>query len=69
VAWGFCAGTNQSLIGHAFDQALIATRLTKLFANTRSIPLESHIIFYRLSENLIEIIGVLHLRQDPGRHI
>jgi toxin ParE1/3/4 len=69
VAWGFCAGTNQSLIGHAFDQALIATRLTKLFANTRSIPVESHITFYRLNENLVEIIRVLHSRQDPERHI
>ncbi len=42
---------------------------SKLFANTRSIPVESHIIFYRLNENLVEIIRVLHSRQDPERHI
>jgi toxin ParE1/3/4 len=35
----------------------------------RSLSAESHVIFYRVREGVIEIVRVLHGRQDPNRHI
>jgi len=35
----------------------------------RSFPVESHIVFYQVRSKQIEIIRVLHGRQDPDRHI
>lgn len=35
----------------------------------RSIPATSHVIFYRVKTHRIEIIRVLHARQDPYQHI
>lgn len=35
----------------------------------RSLPIQSHILFYRVAANHIEIIRVLHGRQEPLRHM
>jgi hypothetical protein len=35
----------------------------------RSLPIESHILFYRVTANRLEIIRVLHGRQDPVRDL
>uniref|UniRef100_UPI00405667D4 type II toxin-antitoxin system RelE/ParE family toxin n=1 Tax=Candidatus Electrothrix sp. TaxID=2170559 RepID=UPI00405667D4 len=35
----------------------------------RSIPSTSHVIFYRIQAQTIEIIRILHVRQDPSRLI
>ncbi|WP_337879952.1 type II toxin-antitoxin system RelE/ParE family toxin [Rheinheimera sp.] len=50
-------------------QPLIGRERTELLANIRSLPVESHTLFYRITFNRIEIIRVLHRRQDPGRHL
>ncbi len=41
----------------------------ELLPNLRSFPVERHIIFYRLEIEQIEVIRVLHGRQDPQRYI
>ena len=35
----------------------------------RSYPEESHVIFYRITENGIEIIGVIHQSEDIEQHL
>ncbi len=35
----------------------------KLLPDTRSLPVESHTLFYRVTPNQIEVIRVLHSRQ------
>lgn len=35
--------------------------------HVRSLPMMSHVMFYRINDNTIEIIRVLHGRQDPFR--
>ena len=39
-----------------------------LLPGIRSLPVASHIVFYRLAEGCVEIVRVLHGRQDPRRH-
>ncbi len=41
----------------------------ELLTALRSITAESHVVFYRISNHQIEIVRVLHFRQDPQRHI
>lgn len=40
-----------------------------LQSGTRSLSIQSHIVFYRVSGEQIEIIRVLHGRQDPHFHL
>jgi len=40
-----------------------------ILANMRCISIERHVVFYRLQTENIEIVRVLHSRQDPQRHI
>ncbi len=41
----------------------------ELLSNMRSFPVDSHVIFYRLKQYQIEVVRILHGRQDPQRHI
>ena len=40
-----------------------------LFPAMRSLSVESHVIFYRLKSRQIEIVRVLHGRQNPQFHL
>jgi len=51
------------------QQPLMGTERPELLPNTRSLPIESHTLFYRVTANRVEIIRVLHGRQDPRRHL
>ena len=51
------------------QQPLIGTERPELLQDTRSLPIESHTLFYRVTANRVEIIRVLHGRQDPQRHL
>jgi len=51
------------------EQALIGTERPELLPDARSLPMQSHTLFYRVTANRVEIIRVLHSRQDPKRHI
>lgn len=48
---------------------LMGTERPELLAGLRSLPIESHILFYRVTPSQIEIIRVLHSRRDPARHL
>lgn len=39
-----------------------------IIASLRSFPEGKHIVFYRISGNDIEIVGVPHQTQDPHHH-
>jgi toxin ParE1/3/4 len=50
-------------------QPMLGAERPELLTNTRSLAIQSHIVFYRLNDDQIEIIRVLHARQDPLRHL
>ncbi|MFU8765951.1 MAG: type II toxin-antitoxin system RelE/ParE family toxin, partial [Haliea sp.] len=51
------------------EQPLVGTERYDLLPDSRSLPIESHTLFYRVTANRVEIIRVLHGRQDPHRHL
>jgi toxin ParE1/3/4 len=51
------------------EQPLIGVDRSELLSGSRSLPIESHTLFYRVTPDTIEIIRVLHGRQDPQRHL
>ena len=51
------------------EQALIGVDRSELLLGARSLPIESHTLFYRVTPETVEIIRVLHGRQDPQRHL
>ena len=51
------------------EQPLLGVERPELLSDMRSITVESHVIFYRVQSRRIEIIRVLHARQDPNRQI
>lgn len=51
------------------QQPLMGTERPELLPDVRSLPIESHTLFYRVIANRVEIIRALHGRQDPQRHL
>ena len=51
------------------EQPLIGVDRSELLPSARSLPIESHTLFYRVTTDTVEIIRVLHGRQDPQRHL
>lgn len=51
------------------EQPLMGVERPELMPDTRSLPIQSHTLFYRVKPNQVEIIRVLHGRQDPQRHL
>lgn len=51
------------------EQPLIGVDRSELLSRVRSLPIESHILFYRVTPDTVEIIRVLHSRQDPQRYL
>ena len=51
------------------QQPLIGAERSELLPDSRSLTVESHILFYRVTANSVEIIRILHGRQDPQRHL
>jgi len=51
------------------EQPKMGVEREALLPNMRSFPVEHHIVFYRLQSEHIEIVRVLHARQDPQLHI
>jgi toxin ParE1/3/4 len=62
--------------------ALIEKRLNQLLENPhlgearpdiregyRALPVEKHLIFYRLSADYIDVLGIPHARMDARRHL
>lgn len=51
------------------EQPKIGIDRSELLLGVRSLPIESHTLFYRVTSDTVEIIRVLHSRQDPQRHL
>lgn len=51
------------------QQPLMGSERPELLPDARSLPVNSHTLFYRVTANRVEIIRVLHGRQDPQRHL
>lgn len=51
------------------EQPLMGIERPELLPSIRSLPIQSHTLFYRATENRVEIIRVLHGRQDPQLHL
>tara|TARA_X000000950_G_C13745516_1_gene590365 strand:+ start:447 stop:746 length:300 start_codon:yes stop_codon:yes gene_type:complete len=51
------------------QQPLMGTERPELLPDTRSLPIESQTLVYRVTANRVEIIRVLHGRQDQQRHL
>jgi len=51
------------------EQPHIGIERSEIFPGIRSVAMESHVVFYQVQSNHIEIVRVLHARQDPNRHI
>ena len=50
-------------------QPFMGTERPELLPGIRSLPIESHVLFYRVTGSTIDIIRVLHGRQDPARNL
>ena len=50
-------------------QPIMGVERTELAVGMRSFPVKSHVVFYRVETNQVQIVRVLHGRQDPHRHI
>ncbi len=51
------------------EQPLMGIERPELLPGARSLPIESHTVFYRVTADTVEIIRVLHGRQNPQRHL
>jgi len=51
------------------QQPLMGTERNELLPEARSLPIKSHTLFYRVTADTVEIIRVLHGRQDSQRHL
>lgn len=51
------------------QQPLMGTERPELLPDVRSLPVKSHTLLYRVNANKVEIISVLHGRQDPQHHL
>ena len=59
----------KNLFWELTEQPEMGVEREELLPDMRSLPVESHIIFYRSQQSQVEIVRVLHGRQDPQRHI
>ncbi|MDR7121328.1 type II toxin-antitoxin system RelE/ParE family toxin [Rheinheimera soli] len=50
------------------EQPFIGVERAEILSDIRSLAIQSHTLFYRLTAGQIEIIRVLHGRQDALRH-
>ena len=51
------------------EQPLIGIDRSELLPDVRSLLIESHTLFYWVTTDRVEIIRLLHGRQDPQRHL
>ena len=51
------------------EQPKMGVERDELLPNMRSFSVDSHVVFYRLQQSQVEVVRVLHGRQDPRRYI
>ncbi len=50
-------------------QPLMGIERPDILPDIRSFPIGSHVLFYRVTTDSLEIIRLLHSRQDPQQHL
>ncbi len=50
-------------------QPFVGAERPELLPGMRSLPVASHILFYSVTPDAVEVIRVLHGRQDPRQHL
>lgn len=48
---------------------MIGTDRPELYEGIRSLPTQSHVIYYRIQAQRIQIVRVLHSKQDEYYHL
>lgn len=61
--------TLKGSIWSLIEQPLMGIERPELLTGMRSLSIESHILFYRITTRNIEVVRVLHGRQDPVRQL
>ena len=51
------------------QQPLMGIQRPELLKSIRSFPIDSHTLFYRIRDTKVEIVRILHGRQDPQRYL
>ena len=51
------------------EQPLMGVERSELLPGIRNLPIESHALFYRVTTDTVEIIRLLHGRQDLQRQL
>ncbi|MCV6615295.1 MAG: type II toxin-antitoxin system RelE/ParE family toxin [Cellvibrionaceae bacterium] len=51
------------------QQARLGRKRPELIEGVRSLPYKSHTLYYRIVADRVELVRVLHGRQDPQRHL
>ncbi|MGH2618869.1 MAG: type II toxin-antitoxin system RelE/ParE family toxin [Thermomicrobiales bacterium] len=46
----------------------VGVRVPRLFPGCRVRPVERHGLYYRILDDVIEVVRILHERADPTRH-
>jgi toxin ParE1/3/4 len=64
----YAAKLDKAIAGLAdFPEA--GQRCAQLFAGCRTRRIERHVLYYRVENDAIEVLRVLHERTDPTRHL
>jgi toxin ParE1/3/4 len=71
--WGVTQASNylenlKALFWRLTEQPKMGIDREDLLPTMRSFTVETHVVFYRLRSDQVEIVRVLHGRQDPKRH-
>jgi toxin ParE1/3/4 len=51
------------------DNPRLGDAKNDLGAGLYSFPVEHHVLYYRINEDVVEIVRILHERMDPARHL
>ncbi|ONF43279.1 plasmid stabilization protein [Marinobacter lutaoensis] len=72
--WGISRATSylehiKEQLWHLTEHPEMGVMRDELLPAMRSLSVDSHVVFYRLQELQVQIVRVLHARQDPQLHI
>jgi len=59
--------TIKDILWKLTEQPEMGIARPELLSNTRSLAIKRHIIFYRIAADCVEVLRILHGRQDPQR--
>lgn len=74
TAWGAAQSFSylsklKSEIWRLVDYPMMGVDRSRLLPNLRSLPVGSHILFHRFERHSVQLVRVLHGRQDPEKNL